>query len=152
MDTSDHEPEGTVCPTCGHRNIPGAAFCAQCGRTLDEDEPADAQTTSVYSPIGGSDTSSDATWAAPSDDDTIIDVDPGQTTTFPVGGRFSFDDEPVANAAPAAAYQREQSVRGLVLGIIAMVLIAAVIGLYVYSAWLSVSVRDTIDGWLPWVS
>jgi hypothetical protein len=151
MDTSEHEDERRICPTCGHSNIPGAAFCAQCGRTLDDGAQDDAQTTSVYAPIGGSGTAPDATWAAPTDDDTIIDVDPGQTTTFPVGGRFSFDDEPVSRSA-STAYQPERSIRGLVLGIIAMMLIAAVIGLYVYSAWLSVSVRNTIDSWLPWVT
>ena len=159
--TDSREPtdERKACPTCGHLNIPRAAFCAQCGRSLQGDGTRDAeaqpdddaQSTSVYTPIGspGSDATS-SPWAAPGTSQTIIDVDPGQTTAFPISQPLSYSDD--SFAAVPELNRAAESIRGFWLGIVAGVLIAAVLALYVYSAWLSDSTRDTVDGWLPWVT
>lgn len=144
--------ERPVCPECGHTNIPGAAFCARCGRALGNGAPtgdiidvtSDSQATSTYEPVTSSVTPPPASpWARPGG----VDHDPGLTTALPVAQDFI----PAPGLEPEPARVRPASPRGFWLGAIALVLILAVLGIYLYAAWLSDSTRSTIDGWLPWL-
>lgn len=144
-----------TCPECGHENIPGASFCGRCGASLKGGERVDpplddAQATSVYEPVRPADVSP---WAPPGTIDVAPADSASQTGALPAREPWSPPVAPASTAAdlPPAARHRE-SPRGLVLGIIAALLIAIVIGVYLYAAWLSDGARDTIDGLLPWVS
>jgi hypothetical protein len=139
-----------VCPHCGHENIPGAAFCARCGQSLDDNappaevidvEPTDSQATSAYAPVTSTVTAPSASpWARPD----ALDTDPGQTTALPAY-------VPISDVAAAPVVRQPRGARGFVLGVIAVLLILAVLALYIYAAWLSDSARSTVDGWLPWM-
>jgi hypothetical protein len=160
MESSESRHDRLTCPECGHENLPGAAFCAQCGTTLRVDQDSateapfdDAQATSVYVPIGQEPEGDDPPlWSPTPPRDPIIDVDPRQTSAISIEPRPEpgVGTAPTSVAGSATAPQRTESIRGFVLGTVAVLLIAAVVGLYIYSAWLSDSARDTIDGWLPW--
>jgi hypothetical protein len=141
-----------VCPDCGHVNIPGAAFCAHCGRSLRDDapvevidvEPADGQATSAFEPVTSTVTAPDRSpWARP---DSLAG-DAGQTTALPVVKDFI----PAPGLEPIPISRAPRGVRGFWLGVIAVLLIVAVLAVYVYAAWLSDSARSTVDGWLPWM-
>jgi hypothetical protein len=43
-----------------------------------------------------------------------------------------------------------RGMRGFWLGVLAALIILAVLALYIYASWLGDSARSTIDGWLPW--
>ena len=160
MDSTEPRHDRLTCPHCGHENLPGAAFCAQCGMNVRGDQDSnteapidDAQTTSVYEPLDQAPDRDDSPlWSPQPPRDTIIDVDPGQTSAITVEPRFEhgIGTAPVGDTGSGASPQRTESIRGFVLGTMAILLIAMVVGLYVYSAWLSDSTRNMIDGWIPW--
>ena len=147
------EPSGDrpVCPACGHVNIPDAAFCSRCGRSLDGDAEsgviaasADSQATSTFEPVTSTVTPPPSSlWARPDS----LDGDPGQTSALPTPPAWTA----VVDPTHLPARREPVGVRGFWLGVIATVLILAVLAIYIYAAWLSDSARDTIDGWLPWV-
>lgn len=141
-----------VCPECGHVNIPGAAFCARCGKSLDDDapgevidvEPVDTQATSAFAPVTSTVTAPERSpWARP---DSIAG-DSGQTTALPTVPDFV----PAPGLEPTPVSSAPRGARGFWLGVLATVLILAVLAVYIYAAWLSDSARSTIDGWLPWM-
>jgi ABC-type transporter Mla subunit MlaD len=47
---------------------------------------------------------------------------------------------------------RDRGARGFFLGLLALILIAAVVGMYGWTAWLSAGMRDTISGWFGFMS
>jgi hypothetical protein len=147
MDTTSTD-ERPTCPTCGHVNIPGAAFCAQCGRSLADGETEDeTQVTSTYAPVGAT-TADRSPWAPPAEGIPPT-TDAGQTSALPITSSWTLTNQD-ATPEPAIPHH-EESIRGFVLGAIAAVLILLVVLLYIYTAWLGDSTRDTIDGWLPWL-
>lgn len=157
MDATETTQDRPICRNCGHENISGAAFCAQCGRSLNGDEPAvmpnppddDTQVTSVYAPVGASVAAPNRSpWAPPVDGSTADAA--GTTSALPIEERYTYADPELAPEVVARPEHRE-SIRGFILGVIAVLLIAVVLGLYVYATWLGDSARDTIDGWLPWL-
>lgn len=144
MDTSNaietSDPHKT-CEWCEHENVPGAKFCARCGQSLDDEDAAEAhgdedqtQVTKAYRPIGAA--SPEATWGEPEIE---------QTTALPIQDATWSEPPP-----PLPAPHRQESPRGLVLGILATLLILAVLALYIYAAWLGEAARDDIASWLPW--
>lgn len=140
MDQADVTDQTKICRECGHRNVSRAQFCAKCGQTLNDEtahEPMDvdlAQATSVFVPV-----------SQPSSEDSWAEAETQQTTALPVQ---TAEWSPSPSALPPSA--RRESPRGLVLGILASMLIIAVLGIYVYAAWLTPSLRDQLTGWLPW--
>ena len=155
MSTTDQPSAGDeqtqFCSWCGNHNIPNARYCVRCGQALDHDEATasdhpDNETTGVFEPIG---TPSDpeATWA---------NAEAEQTAALPTAPQLwgNPDDvprTPESTGPPPSALPAPQpeSARGLVLGVVASVLIAAVIGYYIYAAWISQSLRDDIVNWIP---
>jgi hypothetical protein len=151
QDTAGQSAERPTCPDCGHVNIPGAAFCARCGRSLDDEPPtgdvidvtSDSQATSTFEPVTSTVTAPPASpWARPGS----IDSDPGLTTALPTPEYL-----PVSDYRSGSDPGRPRGARGFWLGLIALLLMLAVLAVYLYAAWLSDSARSTIDGWLPWM-
>jgi hypothetical protein len=140
-----------TCPECGHVNIPGAAFCARCGQSLDGDGSTgevidvatDSQATSAFEPVTSTVTPPGASpWARPEG----IDRDPGLTTELPAP-----EYAPVTPYRATPDLRGPQGTRGFWLGLVAVLLILAVLAVYLYAAWLGDSARSTVDGWLPWM-
>lgn len=155
-DTNDAvEPakERQTCPECGHENIPGAAFCSRCGHSLNGDAPpdnvidvelSDSQATSTYQPVTSTVTPPmTSPWARPG----ALDTDPGQTSALPAPART----DTITPPPPMILASDAHGPRGFLLGVLALLLILAVLSAYVYVAWLGDSTRASIDGWLPWM-
>lgn len=151
QDPTERAEDRPICPECGHVNIPGAAFCARCGRALGDESPpgdaidvtSDSQATSTFEPVTSTVTAPSASpWARPGS----IDSDPGLTTALPTPAYV-----PVPGLRPSSDPGRPRGARGFWLGAVAMLLMLAVLAVYLYAAWLSDSARSTIDGWLPWM-
>jgi DNA-directed RNA polymerase subunit RPC12/RpoP len=139
---------GQTCPNCGHRNSPGAAFCAECGTRLDA-STTDTQATTAFSPVQAPDTESGdpaATWRAPDDPYTTQEFTPETpvaTTTTEHGSRASADWYPTPVVVRRTA---PESRRGFVLGIIAAILILLMFGFYAWSTLASEGFRDSVTG------
>ena len=58
---------------------------------------------------------------------------------------------PAEEPASLRNTRETESARGFLLGLLAVLLILAVLAVYIYAAWLSDSNRSTIEGWLPWM-
>lgn len=168
--TSDTMAKPVTCHTCGHENIPGAAFCSRCGVSLRGDTPEesggpaptdDVETTTAYRPIvDASQPAQSSPWARPgTDSETIIDLEPSaeQTSAIPIAEPVPHTESQPATSPPSPTpvprdHVDDDSIRGFFLGVAGLILIGVVLAVYVYAAWLSDSTRNTIDGWLPWVS
>ncbi|HEV2129315.1 MAG TPA: zinc ribbon domain-containing protein [Thermomicrobiales bacterium] len=142
MDTDSVDATPKTCPVCGHENVATARFCVKCGHafadtTASEEPDIDAtQTTSIYVPIGTS--APEPPWSEPEAE---------RTTALPVRDAIWSPSPPAASAH--VPQPRKESLRGLVLGIIATMIIVAVLAYYVYAAWLSESLQNNIPDWLP---
>lgn len=142
-----------VCPECGHVNVQGAGFCARCGHSLNDDgpvddvidvSPSDSQATSTFQPVTSTVSSpSSSPWARPGS----VDADPGQTSALPMPDPATR----MVDAAPLVFTPERRGPRGFLLGVLALLLILAVLAVYVYVAWLDDSARASVDGWLPWM-
>lgn len=147
---TEREEERPVCPECGHVNIPGAAFCARCGRSLRDDAaqevidvgPDDSQATSTFEPVTSTVTAPSSPWARPDP----LEGDPGRTSALSAPPTHT----PSADFTPVPVTRAPEGTRGFWLGVLAVLLILAVLAVYIYAAWLSDSARSTVDGWLPW--
>lgn len=143
MEPSDATDRERICTVCGHHNVSRAQFCSKCGQALNDgtthDSAADdpTQTTSVFVPV--SPAPGEASWSEP---------ETQRTTALPVR-TAEWSPSPTTRSEPKAR-SRERSPRGLLLGTLASLIIITVLGLYVYTAWLSPSLREDISGWLPW--
>lgn len=141
-----------VCPECGYENIPDAAFCARCGHSLDDEppaqvidvEPVDSQATSTFRPVTSTVTPpATSPWAPPGHKDS----DPGQTAALPTPP----PSDQVVESPPMVVDRTQTGPRGFLLGMLAVLLILAVLAVYIYVAWLGDSTRNTVDSWLPWM-
>lgn len=160
MESSESRQDVIRCPTCGHENLPAAAFCAQCGVNLRQDDVTetdtldDTQATSVFEPIrSGDDRDPASLWSPQPPREMVIDIEPaGATPPAPTveAVAASVATSPTWEVPTRDTPNQEKSLRGFLLGTLAILLITAVVGWYFYSAWLSDDMRNTVDGWLPW--
>lgn len=159
MDANETVGDLLICPACGEQNPPDAVFCGNCGTSLRDDHERftetptdDDQATSIFEPIREPDHREEQPlWSPEPPREAIIDVDPGQTGAIPIQKQDHVTTTPdTMPPASMPSQATDSGIRGFVLGTLAIILIAVVIALYVYSAWLSDSARDTIDSWLPW--
>lgn len=170
-----------TCPACGARNSGISLFCAECGATLnvERDESGDtapfattpgengSQRTETFQPIRDR-ADNDFRW------DDEADRRPDETAPLPVSRASAGTSSVTGEAWNAPAAGETAAVpsaptgyddphpqitmvastgggRGFALGLLATLLIAAVVGLYGWSAWLSDDVRDTISGWFGFI-
>lgn len=154
------QSDQTRCPRCDEPVQPDSAFCGNCGAVMsgaaDQNVAPDDQATTTFSPISSNDRNVDypepSPWAPPDSDryaapesyepSSGVSNDPNSTV---VGAHPVFLDESARAGGP-------RSIRGFFLGLLAMLLIAAVLALYLYDAWLSDSARETVESWLPWLN
>ncbi len=88
-----------------------------------------------------------ATSSAPASDRWSTSSNGAATGSFPV-------DPPHQGDQPAAVSMVERQatgVRGFFLGLLALLLIGVVLGLYGWTAWLRADLRDTISGWFGFI-
>lgn len=154
--------EGRTCPECGKRNSGLSLFCSECGTPLMDDavwaRPTDGtQTTSAFSPAQDPDATSaftpqqatqHAPQAATRDLPTTRDgpwESPGSAT--PASSIWAAPAASTLPDSPAVIYEPPESRRGFILGVIASMLIALVIGFVIWASLLDASTRDTIAGW-----
>lgn len=170
-----------TCPVCGARNSGISLFCAECGSSLNSDVdrtgdtaaiPARApasQHTEPFSPARGG-TSGTRRWRSGEDqrqDETApFRSAPGtQTATAPSSDRWTtssngavtrvFPVDPPRHddrSVPVKMVEHQgPGARGFFLGLLACILIAIIVTLYGWTAWLSADLRDTISGWFGFI-
>lgn len=154
------------CPQCEEPYRPGSAFCGNCGASLPgttnddtTDNSGDAQATATFAPVPGYadqpnyDLSREPSpWASP--DSTQYTPTNAVSSAYPETFPSPENDQhgrTDARSGLVGLPDQPRGIRGLFLGMIAMVLIGAVFALYLYDAWLSDSARSTVEGWLPWL-
>jgi predicted nucleic acid-binding Zn ribbon protein len=170
-----------TCPVCGARNSGISLFCAECGSPLNADvdpvgdttaiptQSSASQQTEPFLPVasGRSDNQQwrkdqreghddTAPYQAASSAGSASTSDRDPWTTSPIGtanGAFSVgplrhDQQP---AIVMMDDSQHRSARGFFLGLLAFILIAVVVGMYGWTAWLSADARDTISGWFSFI-
>ena len=141
-----------TCPECGTQNSGLSLFCTECGTPLAEgpawSRPSDAtQATAAIGPTQDPEATTaitpvTATPAQPDTDDAW--ASPNATVTWSASA-------PDPSAGTIAEAERPESRRGFVLGVIASILIAIVIGFVVWTSLFSEATRDMITGWFGWI-
>jgi hypothetical protein len=150
-----------TCPSCGAKNSSFSLFCAECGASL---EAPDADDTSTYRPLADED-DSQATAAftpattrnaepEPEASQTRI-APPVRSTVQPYAP--GWDAEPTPQSAPAQSWAeagadhpaltaeaQPESMRGFFLGLVAVLLIGAVLGAWIWAGVLTDGARDSI--------
>lgn len=139
------------CPSCSAPNSSYSLFCAECGTALN-DEPTGAtaalpsasdsstqstQSTQAFTPVP-------ASWR--SDPQTAVDASTRQWS--PSAAPPSW---PANGTTEIAAFDEPESMRGFFLGLVALLLIALVIGLFVWTSVISDDSRDTVTGWFDFI-
>lgn len=156
--TSPSARSARECPVCGARNSGLSLFCAECGSVLNGSaetripEPgsvSDSQQTQAFIPTTR-DTTRDTTRGALTGDDERWRAT--RATALPARGTGSsaWSQEGSPDAAPQTVVftsDRDGRMRGFILGVVAMALIAVLLGLYVWVGVLGESARDAIGGW-----
>ena len=177
--TSSSATTSRTCPVCGARNSGISLFCAECGSSLNGDahrtgdtaaipiHPTTAQHTEPYRVTRGS-TSGTQRWSTSESQDEIAPfrtTSANRTSSAPIGDRWSAAsngggaevfaaDTPYHDAFSPTVTMVEHhapSTRGFFLGLLAFLLIAVILGLYGWTAWLSADLRDTISGWFDFI-
>lgn len=135
-----------ICPACGARNNDRSLFCAECGASLATDTGAwnDNEATQSFEPVRG-----ETTWDRSSYEDqrtsnggyAVV-----ETSTPPPYATF---DQPWGTTPTPVA---SQSQRGFWLGLLAWILIAVVIGMYIWAGLLGDQLKDDIRDIVPGLS
>lgn len=122
----------TTCPDCGAENDSNDLFCKDCGSSL-VGVGAASQQTAAFTPVSSA-SETQTTAIAPAPAPVSVSSTP-QYSGVPAG-------------QPATYYQTPQpeSSRGAVLGWLAMVLIAVIVGAYFWTSVISDATRDRVTG------
>lgn len=138
-----------ICPECGARNSGLSLFCAECGASLNNARSADmeeeGQTTTTFTPASQDDGHRAPAWNAAK----------GANETQEFTPQLSMADTPGRDTAASwdsleqdAPYTRvpSESRRGFVLGLLAGILMALVIGFFLWSTVADQAFRDAVTG------
>lgn len=138
-----------TCPACGARNNDRSLFCAECGvglATTTDNWNDDSQQTQSFEPVRD-----DTDWHRPADtrqrtssEDIPVSGSPPEYASFD----HTRQDQPVA-LVPARA---PESSRGFWLGVLAWLLIAVVVGMYIWAGVLGEQLKDDIRDIVPGLS
>lgn len=146
-----------ICPVCNAPNSNLSLFCAECGSSLNAPESDD---TAAYTPLKTSDDDAQRTAAfEPGSFTTESPAPPRTESDTPANGYRSTWKSPAvtpeSTPAPAAPTwsaanvrfeptSKPQSIRGFVLGLVAVLLILAVFLVWTWAALLDQETRDAI--------
>jgi hypothetical protein len=169
--TSASATSARNCPVCGSRNSGLSLFCAECGAALNGSSEGDttafqtdrsdhdAQRTQAFVPTSTNLSDKDhSRWQSP-DAIASSSVSPSQDTSAypwkatPPGEPQRVDTswQSSSKATSVQPVQADEGIRGFVLGVLAAVLIAALLCLYVWAGVLSENTQDTVTGWFDFV-
>ncbi len=157
------------CPVCGSRNSGLSLFCAECGAALNGSSETDttafettrpeesSQRTQAFAPSSSSPADSER-WQPPESTSTQALPSSRNTGAFPWSQAVSEPSgaadggwsSPVGTAAVRPS-QPDEGIRGFVLGALAILLIVALLGLYLWAGVLSDNTRDTVSGWFDFI-
>lgn len=131
-----HTTNVVICPNCGAENDPDGMFCAECGESLSRAAratSADTQTTSMI-PV-----------AQPAERPY---QDSGQRTAVAAPPTVESVPHPAETPyGPATGYlPPRESLRGAVLGWIALILALLIFGFFAWSTFLGDGTRNSITG------
>jgi hypothetical protein len=137
-----------ICPECGARNSGLSLYCAECGadlfRDADGSEPEDElRSPSAFGASQDPNATAEFAPVSASPQDTLV-----SSTRWASSLPWSPESPPIPAQPAEMPHVQPESRRGLILGWIASVLIALVIGFVIWSTLLSAATRDTITGWL----
>lgn len=169
MSTNTESAHLPRCPQCSEPVRPGTAFCGNCGASVSgitharpADDANDPEATSAFVPVttGVNDSdqspaSEQSPWAPPASREyassTAVSPVMANQSAAEANDLFAIDTGTAQDfLTPKAQSSQPESIRGLILGTLAAILIAAVFALYLYDAWLSESAQSTVEGWYPW--
>ncbi len=179
--SSSSASSGRTCPVCGARNSDISLFCAECGSPLNGDgdprgetaaiptQSTGSQHTEPFSPIAsnrsgnqrwrngesnGQDETAPFRTVSPSGSDPMQSPDQWSTSTIETPNA-AFPADPIQRGHQPVTvtmdHDQHRGSRGFFLGLVAFLLIGAVLGLYGWSVWLSADMRDTISGWFDFI-
>lgn len=171
-----------TCPACGARNSGISLFCAECGSSLNSDTDRNGDTaanptrsspsqhTEPFSPALG-DPSDNERWRkrpgqhqdetapfemAPSTPRSSTSANEPWRSAAIGTSSDTFAADPLNHRQQPATVtmveNQHRGARGFFLGLLAFILIAIVVGLYGWTAWLSADLRDTISSWFGFIS
>ncbi len=158
--TSARATAARECPVCDARNSGLSLFCAECGSALNGSPPSDttafatipesdSQLTQAFTPVSRDALSADHDrWRAPQDTAFSSPSAPAHGTAA-----HAWAPTPSGGAAEAGmttvvfTSDQDRGIRGFILGVVSIALIAILLGLYLWAGVLSDATRDTIGGW-----
>ena len=117
-----------TCPDCGAENDSNDLFCKDCGTSLAMVNNSSQQTSS-FSPVG-----------------TVSETQTTMITPAAPAPASNYAAIPAAQPAQYAYYPEPESVRGAVLGWLALVLILVIVAAFLWSSVISDSTRESITG------
>lgn len=174
--TSASATSARNCPVCGSPNSGLSLFCAECGAALNGSSESDTTAFRTSRPDNDSQPTQSFVPApsheAPAPSESGRWQVPGATSTTALPPTQGADPKPwrspssgptssavSTNAWPAAGepvavqfVPADDGIRGFVLGFLAIALIAALLGLYLWAGVLSDNTRDTISGWFDFIN
>lgn len=122
----------TACPDCGAENNNSDLFCKDCGASL-VGVTANSQHTAAFTPV-----------SAPSETQTTAIAPAPAPAASPAAPEYSAI--PASQPATYSYSPQPESSRGAVLGWLAMILIAVIVGAYFWSSVISDATRDRVTG------
>lgn len=121
------------CPVCNASNPASALFCEECGSSIATVGAA-TQITGTMSPV-------DTT-------DETVSVPIAVAPPTPAQSSAPIYSAPIQSVSTEYGYvPQNESVRGAVLGWVAMVLMLLIVGFFVWSTLISDTLRDRLTGW-----
>ncbi len=169
--TSASATSARNCPICGSRNSGLSLFCAECGAALNGSPETDTtafkttrpdhdeQRTQSFVPES-SNPSDSGRWQAPKETPSLTAPPAQRTGAYPWSPSSSSSsaseraETAWLSSTGAAAVQpvgEDEGIRGFILGFLAIVLIAALLGLYLWAGVFSENTRDTVVGWFDFI-
>lgn len=138
-----------ICPECGTRNSGLSLFCAECGASLNNARSADVeeegQTTTTFTPASYDGEQRAPTWNAAKGTHETQEFTPQRPIANEPDRNTAAGWDNLKHDAPYARVPAE-SRRGFVLGLLAGILIALVIGFFIWSTVADQAFRDAVTG------
>jgi hypothetical protein len=161
-----------TCPSCGATNSSFSLFCAECGASLEAPEADD---TATYRPVPDARDDQETAAFTPTapprapEPETVPDTSQATRTAPPIQSTVQpyapgWDAEPGPQTAPDTGWAepsadhraltnraQPESMRGFFLGLVAVLLIGAVLGAWIWAGVLTDGARDSLRGFFGFI-